>query len=279
MELTTTVNVPSANISPKSVLHRTIKTLLGQHVHIVDAKVSPLIRNDSTIPVVVKYVGFPINLAEHYYVERGSLKQVAPNSVDFITTINGVKVQLREFNDQTKYIPINITPIVVAVQSDDSPLTYKGEFIREPLSYLCVPLHRSPYRLSHPFDMPSPKKLYPETWTPPPSQYTKEKTVTSYEYRRKTFKILNQTENTQLVETFDKCVPSTSAYVIQFAKIPRDKPLRGIILLIPQRLDDYVLFYPCTQYEITTEELDSLVKFFADETIRYNNYCYMMSAK
>lgn len=281
MQQTTTVNIPSQCIAPDSTLKHTIKTFLGQHVQIENIHQQPFINNDGTIPFVVTYLSFPLDITHTYFIPSSEVKQLSPNSTKSITTIDNVYVMINNklMLQNTKYIPIDIIPIAESVQQNSDlpvPISYYGRVIAEPLHYLIVPIHRSP-KQSHRFKFPLPKKLYPENYSPPKDPYTPEQTLENYKFEASSFRILSSADKIILTDSFAKTSPSSIAYVLPFNTIPLDNPLNGVILFITKRNVEYVLYYPTISYTIDLETLQSLKSFFENERINYNNFHYMMS--
>lgn len=276
---------------------RAVKELLGQHVSISSITDNDFILSDGCVAVDVEYSNIYNNLNpdEIYYVESSAIKQLYPDSDQYIAVIddNPVTIKLPK-KPTTKYVPMNVKLTLPSQDPNDSKLqfSYYGMIVTQPLQQIASPLKY----INHQYDIfyyTAPKIRYddafkknmdkllqqqstsPQDSSFPPLQ-TLSQTIAEYKKALASFKILKYVTNVVFAKTFKDASDPSTAYVINYSQIPRKVNLNGIILILSKRTPYYILYHPTLSFQILEKEFDSLVEFIENDYINFLNYHYLM---
>ena len=266
------------NGSIPATLIQSIKQLLGQHINIISHKRHSIITPDNEVIVDVNYNVIPFDQYNIYFIDKSDIKQLLPNTDKYVFSINecNVKLSSSTLNNFKKYVPVHIFTTLSNNYSTSGQLEnqfcYFALIVNEPMHNLITPLSMS--------FKPNPiKALYPKDFKPQVEEINENTLRSNYKNELTNISILSFVDNVVIAKSFQETSSNTSttAFIIDFNKIPRDKSINGIILIISERKPFHVLYYPIKTFIITVEQLNSINEFLKNDYINYLNYQYMMN--
>ena len=263
--------------------HYAIKELLGQNITIVDYNVNDIITNDDCHIIDVRYKSIKFSPYAIYYIPVDKIKRIIPDSNTYGFALNGCNVMLTssQLGDYAKTIPLKIYAKSVDNHSVNGQLDvlfpYFATPAKNPLNKFMTPIKYPNYNCL-PFEVEPEPKQYPDSYKPILKSI--DETLAAYKSDLQRFPLFKHIDNIAKANEFKDCAiytPTTTAYLIDFNKIPLDKDLNGVIAITDNRHPDFVLYFPTFSFILTTEELRSLKSFMESEKVRYYNYHYIMS--
>lgn len=263
--------------------HMAIKELLGQNIIILSYVNNDIITDDECSIVDVKYTSIRFNPFDIYYIKSSEVKQLLPNGNTYGFVLNdcNVKLLLPNKSDFKSIIPVKIEASIPNNYSQSGQLNQTFQYfaitVKEPMNSLITPL-KYPNTFFTPFKLQLPKKLYPEEYK---FKYISEdETLAAYKLELINFSLFQQVDNIVLVHSFKECKSeqaTSTAFVIDFNEIPRNEFIYGLIAIQPNRIPNYVLYYPTHNYYLSIETLESINNFIKFDEIQYKNYNYVMN--
>lgn len=273
------LKIPYSSFTKNS--RKAVKELLGQDIIVRKIQSNSIITDDECFIVDVEYVSIKFNPFEIIFVNINDIKPVIPNSTTYASKINGcnVCIKIPKLQEYKTMIPITISPKLSNNNCSDGQMpdqfSYFGTIVRKPMHSLCTPL-KYPGHQTTPFKIPPITKLYPEGYKLK-KEFTLEQTKEAYQAELTQFQQLKAIDNVVIAKSFSDCKYGTTAYVIDFGLIPRNRYLNGIILVQPKRIPGVVLYYPTNTYTLYLEELESIKSFLDMDEINALNYDFTMN--
>lgn len=259
---------------------KTVKALLGRDAAIYKIERNGIITDDECYIVDVEYANIKFSPIEVLFIDAAEFKPVIPNGNVYAVKINGCGVQITSdrISEFKNKIPISVQPQMDHSYTKAGQLpelfSYFGTIVRRPMHGLCTPLKHPGHQFT-PFRIPMIPKLYPEGYKLK-KPLTMEQTKEAYQAEMSTVQQLKKVDNIVIAKGFGDCKLGTTAYVIPFGELPKDRYLNGIILIQPKRIPNVVLFYPTITFVIYPEELESIQRFLEIDEINALNYEYAM---
>jgi hypothetical protein len=77
--------------------------------------------------------------------------------------------------------------------------------------------------------------------------------------------------------SLEGCTDYTKGYIIDWEHLSKERSLKGILLIQPDRLPFSVLFIPSQMHRINEIELETIDKLLQMDFINYMNYYYIVN--
>lgn len=231
---------------------RTIKSLLGHNIKIINHIPQSLILSNDTIPVDVTYSSSNSSSNSIYYINPNDLKPISINSTKYIHVSNP------KFVITLPTLPTKTFPVRV-FESLKSSVGFFGNIIDSPFTSLITPLKYANANVN---------EQTQQVDVTSPSFENLQSHVSIYTTGIKLFNSLSMIDNIipidsiplELIDQY-----TTTAYIVDFNKLFSLNPTHCMIFFYADRQHpDICLFFPTTSYIISPEELQS-VKIFCDK--------------
>jgi hypothetical protein len=264
------------NLKPIS----TIKSLLGYDVKIISIKTNDVVLSNESVVVDVEYSDIPIDSSIIHYIPVSKFKQIIPNGTTCVVMVKErpVKVTLRE-NPYKRIIPLRINKVqpnnTIESEQADQTFSYFGIVVKNPLSYYCT-IVKHPGMFSIQFDPPKVDKIYPDGFKFE-HKITEEKMMKSYQNTIKKISSLGMITGINKANSLEECSEYTKGYIIDWEHLSKEKSLKGVLLIQPDRLPFSVLFIPSQMHRINEIELENIDKLLQMDFINYMNYNYIVN--